>query len=151
MEDLPECQGGCRCTIAAMIFIACLVLISFLTACDGSVSKQIAPQSDAEFGRTIIGTWGFESNNVAGVMIFRQNGGCSGSWSNLLRPRGWAWEGEWHITNGICIAKITKTSFWNYTNTVLTGQTDTYQILQLDEQELVIGDEGQTNKWMRKK
>ena len=84
-------------------------------------------------------------------MTFRTDGSLSGSWSNVLRPRGWGFEGEWQITNGVCVSKTTKTSFWNYTNTVLPGQTESYRILHLDEQELVLGDDGQTNKWRRKK
>ena len=92
-----------------------------------------------------------ERSNVAGVMTFHADNRLSGSWSNMLGPRGWNYEGEWQITNGDCVTKITKTSFWNYTNAVVVGQVDSMKIFRLDGQELVVGDNAQTNIWTRKK
>jgi len=46
------------------------------------------------------GNWGVVVSNIEGVFTVRLDGGFSGYWSNMSRPKGWRFDGQRDISNG---------------------------------------------------
>jgi hypothetical protein len=120
-----------------------------LTACDRRGEASRAPD-DSKIRRAIVGTWGVEVSNVAGVVTLRPDSGFSGYWSNMLRPKGWRFDGQWGISNGALVTKWTNASFWNYTNDYAPGDEKTWKIQHLNADELVFDTNGVAGVWKRK-
>ena len=63
----------------------------------------------------------------------------------------WQYDGVWTVTGGVWVSTITNSQSWGTTNRMAEGKTDLLRILALDERELVLESEGQTNSLTRKK
>jgi hypothetical protein len=120
-----------------------------LTAC-GRRGRASQPDDDSKIRRAIVGTWGVEVGNVAGLFTLRPDSSFSGYWSNMSRPKGWRFEGEWSITNGALVSEVTNTSYWNYTNDIAPGHESSWKILRLDDHELVFYTNAEAGIWTRK-
>src|SRR5216683_6104727 len=94
-----------------------LTMSVLMTACGHRREAQPVSR-DAKLRRTMIGTWVVKDD---GMMTFTSEGSFSSEWTNLHNKSAWTYEGNWEVTNGVCVTTVTKSRPWNTTNSEAVG------------------------------
>lgn len=134
--------------LSAQIYEA---LLSQTSEPDGPANGSQPLSGDEKLRRTITGTWTRENN---GVLTLASDGSFSSGWTNFDSKVAWTYEGQWEITNRVCVMTVTKSHAWNTTNSAeAVGSVDRVRIVRADGHELVWiwGPNGQTISFTRRR
>jgi hypothetical protein len=124
------------------------LIVSMLISGCGKCEKPTPLSPDELMRGKMIGTWG----DKHGTMKLFADGSFKEAWANRshVPPASWIYEGDWSVSKGEVIVTITKAVPINTTNIEPVGSIDIVRIVRVDQTNLALASDDQTNVLTRK-